>query len=70
MYSVRYYPQFHVTAVGLGTYYPQIRGTPVIGRYSITFFLPPMVRVIDGSDNRDSTLFPRTNSILCVKRTS
>jgi hypothetical protein len=29
MYSVRYYLQFHVTAVGLGTYYPQIRGTAV-----------------------------------------
>jgi hypothetical protein len=26
IYSVRYYPQFHVTAVGLGTYYPWIRG--------------------------------------------
>jgi hypothetical protein len=25
-YSVRYYPWFHVTAVGLGTYYPWIRG--------------------------------------------
>jgi hypothetical protein len=24
-YSVRYYPQFHVTAVGLGTYYLCIR---------------------------------------------
>jgi hypothetical protein len=23
-YSVRYYPLFHVTAVGLRTYYPQI----------------------------------------------
>jgi hypothetical protein len=26
IYSVRYYLQFHVTAVGLGTYYPQIGG--------------------------------------------
>jgi hypothetical protein len=26
IYSVRYYPLFHVTAVGLGTYYPCIRG--------------------------------------------
>jgi hypothetical protein len=26
IYSVRYYPRFHVTAVGLGTYYPWIRG--------------------------------------------
>jgi hypothetical protein len=24
VYSVRYYPRFHVTAVGLGTYYPWI----------------------------------------------
>jgi hypothetical protein len=29
LYSVRYYPQFHVTAVGLGTYYPWIRGHTV-----------------------------------------
>ena len=27
IYSVRYYPRFHVTAVGLGTYYPWIRGS-------------------------------------------
>jgi hypothetical protein len=26
IYSVRYYPRFHVTAVGLRTYYPRIRG--------------------------------------------
>jgi hypothetical protein len=26
MYSVQYYPWFHVTAVGLGTYYPWIWG--------------------------------------------
>jgi hypothetical protein len=26
IYSVRYYPRFHVTAVGFGTYYPWIRG--------------------------------------------
>jgi hypothetical protein len=26
MYSVWYYPLFQVTAVGLGTYYPSIRG--------------------------------------------
>jgi hypothetical protein len=25
IYSVQYYPRFHVTAVGLGTYYPWIR---------------------------------------------
>jgi len=26
IYSVRYYPRFHVTAVVLGTYYPRIWG--------------------------------------------
>jgi hypothetical protein len=26
IYSVQYHPRFHVTAVGLGTYYPWIRG--------------------------------------------
>jgi hypothetical protein len=26
IYSVRHYPRFHVTALGLGTYYPLIRG--------------------------------------------
>jgi hypothetical protein len=26
IYSVRYYPLFHVTAAGLGTYYPRIWG--------------------------------------------
>jgi hypothetical protein len=26
MYNIRYYPRFHVTVVGLGTYYPWIRG--------------------------------------------
>jgi hypothetical protein len=26
IYSVRYYPRFHVTTVALGTYYPWIRG--------------------------------------------
>jgi hypothetical protein len=25
IHSVRYYPRFHKTAVGLGTYYPRIR---------------------------------------------
>ena len=27
IYSIRYYPRFHVNAVGLGTYYPWIRGS-------------------------------------------
>jgi len=30
IYSVRYYPWFHVTTVGLGTYYPQIRWSSCI----------------------------------------
>jgi hypothetical protein len=25
MYSVRYYPRYHITDVGLGTYYPWIQ---------------------------------------------
>ena len=31
VYSVRYYPRFHVTAVGLGTYYRGYGGPPVYG---------------------------------------
>ena len=27
IYSIRYYPQFHITAVGLGTYCLQVRGS-------------------------------------------
>jgi len=30
IYSVRYYSRFHVNAVGLGTYYPRIRGSACI----------------------------------------
>ena len=30
IYSVRFYPRFHVTAVRLGTYYPRIIGQPVL----------------------------------------
>jgi len=30
IYSVRYYPPFHVTTVGLGTYYLRIRGSSCI----------------------------------------
>jgi hypothetical protein len=26
VYSVRYYPRFHITAIGLGTYYLLIQG--------------------------------------------
>jgi hypothetical protein len=29
-YSIWYYPQFHITAVGLGMYYPQIQGSACI----------------------------------------
>jgi hypothetical protein len=32
IYSVRYYPRFHITAVGLATYYPWI-----LGHYCISF---------------------------------
>jgi len=30
MYSFRYYPRFHVTVVGLGTYYPRIGGSACV----------------------------------------
>jgi len=30
IYSILYYPRFHVPAVGLGTYYPWIRGSAFI----------------------------------------
>jgi ribosomal protein S27AE len=33
IYSVRYYPRFHVTAVGLGMYQPWIRGHNCIVEY-------------------------------------
>ena len=42
IYSVRYYPRFRVTAVGLGTYYPWIRGPPVIS--SLWIGLPVLSR--------------------------
>jgi hypothetical protein len=35
IYSVRYYLRFHVTAVGLGTYYPWIRGHCCVGKTAI-----------------------------------
>jgi hypothetical protein len=44
MYSVRYYPRFHVTAVGLGTYYPWIRG-------STCFPLPYIQATNQSNDN-------------------
>jgi hypothetical protein len=36
MYSFRYYPRFHVTAVSLGTYYPWIRGHIRISLFSVS----------------------------------
>jgi hypothetical protein len=50
--SIRYYPQFHVTAVGLGTYYPRIRWhyCTLLVRSLLWDTLPPpsmMIRVID-----------------------
>ena len=33
VYSLRYYPRFHVTTVGLGTYYPWIRGPDVYSSF-------------------------------------
>ena len=40
IYSVRYYPRFHVTAVGLGTYYPRIRGSPPVrGNFKVPCFI-------------------------------
>jgi hypothetical protein len=36
MYSVRYYPWFHITTVGLGTYYPWMRGHTCIGNYHLS----------------------------------
>ena len=31
IYNARYYPRFHVTAAGIGTYYPRIQGSAFIG---------------------------------------
>jgi hypothetical protein len=36
IYSVRYYPRFYVPAVGLGTYYPWIRGHYCISNSFVT----------------------------------
>jgi hypothetical protein len=30
IFSIRYYPRFHVTAVGLGTYYVRMGGGPPV----------------------------------------
>jgi len=38
--SIRYYLRFHVTAVGLGTYYPWIRGsTCTISQHPFTHWV-------------------------------
>ena len=39
LYSLWYYPWFHIKAVGLGPYYPQIGGTTVNEGYSVFKFL-------------------------------
>ena len=35
-YSLWYYPRFHVTVIGLGMHYPQIRGPSVFKNYHHT----------------------------------
>ena len=35
IYSVWYYPRFHITAAVLGTYYPRIRGSACIYIYRV-----------------------------------
>jgi hypothetical protein len=45
MYSVRYYLQLHVTAVGLGTYYSWIRG-----HYCTLNLLIPVLRRFGSCD--------------------
>jgi preprotein translocase subunit Sec63 len=42
IYSVRYYPRFHVTAVGLGTYYPRIQGALLCYVTIISFIMQKM----------------------------
>jgi len=37
--SARYYPRLHVTAVGLGTHYPWIRGSACISFHNIHTFI-------------------------------
>jgi len=39
IYSVLYYPRFHVTAVGLGTYYPQIQGSSCVRFVTVIFVI-------------------------------
>jgi len=46
IYSVRYYPRFHVTAVGLGTYYPRIRGVRLyVENFRVLCFIPDSIRI-------------------------
>jgi hypothetical protein len=43
IYNVRYYPRLHVTALGLGTYYPWIRGhTCIRNQYEVYFYFLPV----------------------------
>jgi hypothetical protein len=51
IYSVRHYPRFHITAVGLGTYYPWIRGHICIEYRSVD------PEDLDCSANRDNQLY-------------
>ena len=48
IYNFRYHPRFHVTAVGIGTYYPWIRG------YSF-YFLQNVPSVLETDDNCSAT---------------
>jgi hypothetical protein len=60
IHSVRYYPRFHVTALGLGTYYPWMRGCyckqiliptafVILGMWGISTPAPLHSRGISGS---------------------
>jgi len=47
MYSVRYYPRLHVTAVGLGTYYPRIWWSACVWhRLRVMGFFEPVELVV------------------------
>jgi hypothetical protein len=54
IYSVRCYPQFHVTALGLGTHYPWIRGHTFI--LICVFFTLFVVDIKSGGMLGDYTL--------------
>jgi hypothetical protein len=48
IYSGRYYPRFHVAAVGFGTYYPWMRG-------SAFYFLQSVPTALETDDNCSAT---------------